>query len=279
MTTVSVLMTCHERRERTLACLRSLRTQQGLDGVGVEVVLVDAGSRDGTADAVEAAHPEVTVLRRGDELFWNGGMRVALAEAHRSDPDHYLWLNDDVDLDADALRTLLDTFATLEPSDGPCIVVGSTRDPATGELTYGGVVRPHRFRPTSYDLIEPGPAPRRAETMNGNVVLVPRAVVGQIGNLAAAYTHGFGDYDYGHRAELAGFAVWVAPGTIGTCSRNPAATRERSFAEHRRRAVSVRGGLPPREWTTFTRRWAGPVWPVFAVSPYVKRWVHWLRSA
>jgi GT2 family glycosyltransferase len=276
---IAVLLTCHDRLERTTACLTSLRKQGARSEATIEVMLVDAGSSDGTADTVSKRFPEVTVLRRGPELFWNGGMRVALAHAYESDPDLYLWLNDDVELDPAALATLLATHDDLLATRvAPCIVVGSTRDPESGVLTYGGVVRPDRRRPLHYERVEPSEQPLQVETMNGNCVLIPRDVVARIGNLAAAYTHGMGDYDYGHRATRAGAEVWIAPGTIGTCSRNPARRPAESFEEHRRRATSPTGGLPPAEWLTFARRWAGPLWPVYAASPYLRQFARWARQ-
>src|SRR5690606_39821762 len=36
--------------------------------------------------------------------------------------------------------------------------------------------------------------------INGNVVLVPRAIFEKLGNLSANYTHSMGDFDYGLRA-------------------------------------------------------------------------------
>jgi GT2 family glycosyltransferase len=277
--TIAALLTCHNRVDRTVTCLETLRSQVGIQGTDVEIVLVDAGSTDGTREAVQERFPEVTVIARGADLFWNGGMRVALAHAYGGRPDHYLWLNDDVELDPDALQRLLSTHEELVTTrDAPCIVVGSTRDPDNGELTYGGVVRPDPRRPLHYERREPGPRPLPAETMNGNCVLVPAAVVDRIGTLAAAYTHGMGDYDYGHRAVRAGCEVWVAPGTIGTCSRNAPQAHAASFDEHRRRATSPTGGLPPAEWFTFARRWSGPLWPVYAVSPYVRRFARWAGS-
>jgi GT2 family glycosyltransferase len=276
---VAVLLTCHDRIHRTTACLASLRAQSDAAEAQFEVVIVDAGSSDGTADTVAERFPDVTVLRRGPELFWNGGMRVALAHAYESDPDLYLWLNDDVELDPDAIATLLATHDDLVTTrSAPCIVVGSTRDPETGALTYGGVARPDSRRPLHYERVEPGERPHEVETMNGNCVLIPREVVARVGNLAAAYTHGMGDYDYGHRATRAGAEVWIAPGTIGTCSRNPARRPAESFEEHRRRATSPTGGLPPTEWLTFARRWAGPLWPIYAASPYLRQFARWVRQ-
>lgn len=272
---VEVLLTCHNRVDRTLACLDALAASDH-ESVDLGVILVDAGSSDGTGETVRRRHPQVEVLTRGADLFWNGGMRVAMAEAYRRDPDHYLWLNDDVEIDQDAVRRLLQCHQALEAqSPNPAIVVGSTRDPVTGQLTYGGVVRPSRLRPLRYAVVTPGAEPRRAEAMNGNCVLLSRGVVQRIGTLAAAYTHGMGDFDYGHRAVRAGCEVWVAPGSFGTCARNPPAVPAPTLSEHSRRLTSPTGGLPPAEWAAFARRWAGPLWPVYAVSPYLRRIANW----
>jgi GT2 family glycosyltransferase len=269
---IAALLTCHNRRDRTLALLASLNRQMDVDLENLEVVVVDAGSTDGTPDAVEAALPRARVIRRGPDLFWNGGMRVAISEAYELDPDFYLWLNDDVLLDEHALATLLSTHRSLTDTRRcPCIVVGSTRDPETGEFTYGGVVRRDRLRPLRYDWVPPADIPQPVETMNGNCVLVPREVVASIGSLSAAYTHGMGDFDYGHRTTRAGGEVWIAPGTIGSCSRNATPPPAASLNEHRRRTTSPKTGLPPAEWLLYARRWAGPLWPLYGLSPYVRR--------
>jgi GT2 family glycosyltransferase len=277
-TQIAVLLTCHNRVERTLACLASLVAQSSKPGE-IKVVLVDAGSVDGTVEQVRRHYPAVAIIEQSPDLYWNGGMRAALAHAHEFDPDYYLWLNDDVELDPDAVQRLLECDRQLAAArPAPVISVGTTRDPQDGEPTYGGVIRPDRSRRMRYQLVRPSEHPQQAETMNGNCVLVPREVVERVGNLAAAYTHGMGDYDYGHRAHRAGCEVWVAPGTFGTCSRNAAGDRAVSLAEFRQRATSPTGGLPPREWLTFVRRWGGPLWPAYAVSPYIRRFTSWTKK-
>jgi GT2 family glycosyltransferase len=276
---LAVLLTCHNRVDRTVACLSSLFGQGDLGDLLLDVILVDAGSSDGTAEVVRERFPQVQVIERGPELFWNGGMRVALARAYEDDPDLYLWLNDDVELDLDGVGRLLACHRDLDTCrDAPVIVVGNTRDPQTGRHTYGGVVRPHRLRPMRYRLVAPDGHPVRVETMNGNCVLVPRAIVSRIGNLAAAYTHGMGDYDYGHRAVRAGCEVWTAPDTIGTCARNPTPERAATLDEQRRRLTSATGGLPPSEWFTYVRRWGGLLWPIYVASPYVRRLARWVMA-
>ena len=151
------------------------------------------------------------------------------------------------------------------------MVAGSTRHPETGELTYGGVVHPYRWRPLKSVLVQPGDAPRPCDTMNGNVALISRAVVQRVGNFDPAFVQQMADFDYGLRARAAGCSAWVAPGTVGTCASDPKPRPgERTLVEELRRLWSVKE-LKPGPWAVYSRRWAGRLWPLYWLSPYVRR--------
>ena len=235
--------------------------------------LTDDGSKDGTAQAVRDAFPATYVLTGDGSLYWSGGMRKAWAEALKHGYDFYLWLNDDTLLYPDALERLFATHDALECPQG-CIVAGSTRDPATGELTYGGVVRTNRLKPTHFTTLPPADVPLPCDTMNGNCVLIPRAVAEKVGNVSEAFTHSIGDFDYGLRARAAGCAVWLCPGYVGVCRYDHSLAgswKDSSLSRAQRwHEVLQPKSLPPREWRVFTRRHAGPLWPVFWLSPYLK---------
>ncbi len=59
---IAVLITCFNRRELTLRCLRSLFAQRTPDGYALNVFLTDDGCSDGTGDAVRRVFPQVAVL-------------------------------------------------------------------------------------------------------------------------------------------------------------------------------------------------------------------------
>jgi GT2 family glycosyltransferase len=270
-TRVAAVLAAYNRRELTLACLRSLRAQRA-PAVTLDAFVLDDASSDGTSEAIAERFPEVTVLHGNGKLYWNGGMRRAFAAAIAGDYDYYLWMNDDTRLDDGALAVLLDTERRLrEHGEEAVIVAGSTRHPDTGELTYGGVVQPYRWRPLKSVLVEPGDAPRPCDTMNGNATLISRAVVRRVGNIDPAFVQQMGDFDYGLRARAAGCSVWVAPGTIGTCASHPRRRPgEQPLSEELRRLWSTKE-LSPGPWAVYSRRWAGRLWPVYWLSPYVRR--------
>lgn len=271
---VAILVTCYNRRDNTLLSLDTLYKQTVPLGTILQVYLVDDGSEDGTADAVRATYPQTTVLEGRGDLFWNGGMRLAFSEALKVGYDHYLWLNDDTVLDPNALSKLLCTYDSLAELGKPdAIVVGSVRDAVSGHTTYGGVVRTDRWRRLRFQRVEPTDDAQECETMNGNCVLIPHTVVARVGNLDSAFTHGMGDYDYGLRARNAECSVWVAPGYVGSCSRNPVEGNWNDTTlplRTRLRKVASPKGLPPAQWGTFAKRYAGPFWPLFWAQPYLR---------
>lgn len=270
-TRVAVAVACHNRRQTTLRCLDAVAAQAQAPAV-LDVYLVDDASSDGTAEAVAQAHPAVTILHGDGSLYWNGGMRRALDAAMRTGYDRYLLLNDDTTLDPGALSRLLVTETRVRRVDrAPPIIVGATRDPDTGRQTYGGLERRAARRPLRLSRVELGSSPQRVDSFEGNCVLVPSAVTDVLGNLDPGFVHAMGDNDYGLRATAAGFEIWVAPGTVGTCAANPLPPPGGRPLREELRALTSLKQLPPRDWATFARRWAGPLWPIYWASPYLRR--------
>ncbi|MBT4484977.1 MAG: glycosyltransferase family 2 protein [Candidatus Latescibacteria bacterium] len=268
---VATLLTCHNRKETTLACLKALYSQTGMEGVEVNTYLVDDGCTDGTGDAVREAFPGVRVLQGDGNLYWCGGMRFAWAEAMKENYDYYLWLNDDTLLFDNALRTMLDTAVTVRESHGQDgIVVGSTCDPDTGKQTYGGVQRIDKT--LGFRLIEPSDKPQCCDTMNGNCVLISKAVARVTGNLSGRFTHAIGDTDYGLRACRDGFSCWIAAGYVGECRQNPRPDWTNPETPLRERLKNLRDpkGLPPGEWIEFAKRHAGWRWPLYAMKLWLR---------
>ena len=274
---VCALLTCFNRRDTTLACLRALGASTGVEHVELHAVLVDDGSSDGTAQAVRAEFPWVEVVVSDGSLFWCRGMHLAFETAFRKGFDHYVWLNDDTTLRNEALAGLLACEAWLRArTDAPVIVVGNTVDPVTGAHTYGGERQPSALASFRVERIAPGPAPQRCDSMTGNIVLIPALAAECVGNIDPAFEHAMGDTDYALRARRLGVELWVAPHVHGSCAHNPVAGTylDASLPRTERwKRMLHRKGLPWRSWLTFTRRHMGVMWPLYFVWPYAKLWV------
>jgi GT2 family glycosyltransferase len=261
-------MTCHNRREKTLSCLRCLFAQALPPETNLSVYLVDDGSTDGTDEAVASEFPHVRIIKGDGSLFWAGGMRAAWAEAEKSTWDYHLWLNDDVMLDPCAILTLLATASKFSGKEGRIgIIVGNCRDPHTGKITYGGFLKGCR------GLVEPSDKYQYCYTMNGNIVLIPRQIIAAVGNLRVEFRHTGADQDYGLRARKKGFMLYVAPGYQGVCKRNdptyPWADPNTPFRQ-RWRIMHSPKGQPPYETYLVARQYHGLLWPIDVIKLYLK---------
>lgn len=271
---LAVLLVCRNRRETTLAALRALTAERSR--FHLTIVLFDDASTDGTSEAVAAAFPE-TILVAGDgNAFWNGGLHRVWSRALPLPVEGFLWLNDDVVLDADALSRLHAAWTALEAETRSrrFVVVGATRG-SDGAITYSGFDRVRTPLALRFVRVPPGPGLTPVDTFNGNIVLVPRAVVEAIGINDPAFHHNLGDLDYGLRATAAGIPVRLAPGSFGICEANKAKS-ERGYGSPKLglrdqwRRVNTHHGLPFASWWHMTRRHSGVWQPFHFLLPYWK---------
>ena len=257
MKQIAVLLTCHNRKDKTLHCLQALYAQQGLEvDFNIEVFLVDDASTDGTAQAVFEQFSQVKIIQGDGNLYWNRGMYLAWQIASNTkDFDYYLWLNDDTFLDKEALHALLlQTFATA-------IVCGTTQSIQSHEITYGG------FRKNPDRIIVPDSTFQECDYYNGNCVLIPRKVFNIVGNLDPVFHHAVGDFDYGLRAKALGIKLFIAPKFIGTCEGHPNIPQWRSPSTNILKRIkllySASSGCFPMQYFVFDRRHNGLTIAIF----------------
>jgi len=262
---IAALLTCHNRREKTSACLRSLRNQIELStsAFRLNVFLVDDGCTDDTVNAALEIWPEANIVAGDGNLFWCGGMRKAWSAAAATDPDYYLLVNDDTVLFPQAVTELLAICPTPQTL---VIAVGAIRDPETGQWVYGG-------SQSDYLFVQGAEEPRRCRTMNANCTLVPRAVYRRLGMFHRSYRHAMGDTDYGLEAGRRGIMIYESNSFVGECEANPEANSWRDTTLPRmtrwRKLASVKG-LPPKDWLHFCKRNCGALWWRYWLSPYFR---------
>ncbi|MCG8326970.1 MAG: glycosyltransferase family 2 protein [Chitinophagales bacterium] len=208
---VAVLLTCHNRREKTLKCLTSFFDAIPVGGYHFDFFLVDDGSTDGTSDVIKNHFPEINIITGTGNLFWNRGMHLAWNKASQHyEYDYYLWLNDDVQLFHFAISELLQT-AQVKPNS---IISGTMRAKAQKIPTYGGWGR-NGIR------IVPNGHIQSCHYFGGNLVLIPKNVFEVVGNLDPIFPHAIGDFDYALRAFKQNIDRYICPNYSGICDRNP----------------------------------------------------------
>ncbi len=272
---IAIIMTCHNRRDLTVECLKRVFSQKNIGDTTLKIFLVDDGCTDGTGTVVQQKYPEVKVLWGNGSLFWAGGMRLAFGEALKDNFDFYLWLNDDSRLYDTGLRSMLDTYSALLRRTGDeVIIAGSFCDEKSLMLTYGGTMLGSWWRPARYKMVQPSQLPQRCDLFHGNCVLIPRKIAMATGNMSSDYKHGGGDRDYALRAKKAGFSSWICPGYVGTCSRNSKVDRWRS------KELSMKDRVEAithpiivarvQDWTAYVKKYHKALWPYFFLMSFIR---------
>jgi len=248
---IAVLITCHNRKEKTIQCLKALFNQKGLgESYSIEVFLVDDGCTDGTPEAIRLNFPQVNIIQGSGTLYWNKGMHLAWeTAASAKDFDYYLWLNDDTFLFQNCLDILFQSrFIDV-------IVCGTTKSPTSHNANYGA------FIDSSHKLLEPNSEYQSSDYCNGNCVLIPRNVFKKIGNLDPFFKHALGDFDYSLRARKNGIEIKVAPDFIGYCENHQKVPdwRNTDFNVFKRleKLYSELSGSHPLEFFVFEKRHFG----------------------
>jgi len=126
----AVFLTCNSR-DQALECIAHLREPEI-----ASVVVVDNASTDGTAEAIRAVHPDVTVLA----LDVSTGLAAALNRgAELGEAPFVLYVNDDVFAVPGSIRVLLETLQCNEDAVA-----------AGGRLVERDLTTQDRYRPRAF---------------------------------------------------------------------------------------------------------------------------------
>ncbi len=210
----SVVILSYNTRELTLDCLAHF-AEPILDR-GWQVILVDNGSTDGTAEAVAARFPRVQLIpspeNRGYAAGNNRGLRQARGEV-------VILLNSDVQTTPEALQALVDYLAAHP--DVAAVSAGlRTPDGQPQAFAFGDEPRPsYLLRRGLGRLLGRAPLhdwavdhPVDVDWVSGACLAVRRAALAQVGLLDEGFFLYFEDVDWCLRMRRAGWRVVYHPG-------------------------------------------------------------------
>lgn len=217
---LSIIIVNWNTRELLRACLQSLeRCPVRVDRVS-EVIVIDNGSTDGSAEMVVEDFPRVRLIANQTNTGFVHANNQGLEWARG---DYVLLLNSDTEVQAGSLDCLLD-FAAATPRAG---IVGPRLVNPDGSHQYSVrrfpglwdqlviLTKLHNFFP---QLIagylqerRDWSQPQLVDQVMGACFLIRRAVIGQIGGLDSRFWSWFEEVDYCRRAVAAGWQVWYTP--------------------------------------------------------------------
>lgn len=215
MTDVAVVVVTHQTREDALGCLDTV-----LAARAAEVVLVDCGSTDGTADVVRDLHPHVEVLAL-DNLGYAGGANAGIARTSRP---LVLVLNADTRIAPDSLAAMSASIPDGVGALGPRVVYPDGRRQASARMlpstrqaiAHGlfGLWWPANPWTRAYRQADQDPdQPRDVDWLSGCAILLRRDALDEVGGFDAGYWMYVEDVDLCHRLRQAGWRVRYDPST------------------------------------------------------------------
>jgi GT2 family glycosyltransferase len=212
MKDISVIIVSWNAREYLLKCLGALAEE--LADVEHEVLVVDNASTDGSPEAVEAAWPGTTLVRRSTNLGFARANNVGL---RRSAGQYLLLVNSDVDVRPGSVKRLR-AFLEQNPSVG---IAGPRVLNADGTLQRSCRRRPSLTRclarALALDGVFPGltycphDAAGAVDVLSGCCWMVRREALEQVGPLDETFFMYYEDVDWCKRFADAGWGVAYVP--------------------------------------------------------------------
>ena len=173
---VAVVIPVHNDVERTVRCLESLKRIRYANHT---LIIVDDGSRDGTAEVLAERYPAVVVLPGSGSLWWAGATNRGVHYAVEHDYDFVLTLNNDTQVDQLFLNYLVEAA-----SAHPRTIIGSRinfLEKPSCIWALGATMRWHNGK--IFHLLEQGeeasaarlrePVLRPVDTLTGCGTLIP----------------------------------------------------------------------------------------------------------
>lgn len=206
-------------------CLRSLAAVR--EEASFEVIVVDNGSTDGSAQAVRERHSWVRLLAQDKNLGFTGGHNLAIRERKGR---HAFLLNSDATVHPGALKTLLE-FSCQNPDIGiigprilnpdgslqmscrkfPIPAAALFRNTFLGKLFPNSrYVREYLMKDWNHDAV------RDVDWVSGAAMFVSSEAIEKVGLMDEAFFMYCEDVDWCFRAHKAGFRVVYLPTAVVT---------------------------------------------------------------
>lgn len=201
----------------TLDCLESL---EKLDYQNYNLIVVDNGSTDHSAETIKQKYPDCIIIENPENLGYSEGNNVGIQYALGLNSNYIFLLNNDTYVDKYLLTRLIDVIS----KDTNIGIVGPTMYYAEPQnVLWGGhnwidwhntrVVREKMGEEIEYQALQNEP-PHEVEYIDSCAILVKTEVFTKIGLMDYRYFINFDDIDLCMRVRKAGYKVVYVPSGI-----------------------------------------------------------------
>lgn len=211
---VALVIPIHNGLPYTLACLKSIEVSAVTPD---QVIIVDDGSADGSAETIIEQFPFVTLLRGDGNLWWSASMNRGVNAALAAGADYILSLNNDCVVQPQSLEALV----TCAEECGLALVCSKIRYwPDEGRiLSAGGELnwwwRGPQLRASGEQDYGQWDVRADVDWVPGMGVLIPRQCFELVGPYdSKRFPHYRADMDFSLRAKRAGFRLVYEPRSL-----------------------------------------------------------------
>jgi GT2 family glycosyltransferase len=206
---ICIIVTTFNRRDITERFLESLATETRKGRIKNRIYIVDDASTDGTKGMIESQYPEVVLLSGNGQLYWAGGVRLALdvIGSEISSFKGILLVNDDVVLAAGSISRV------IALSESQNAIVGGTVMTSTGDVESSGSVLGKFCKPKPRLRIANG-SPQSCDLMPGHLLYIPIEIFQTLNGFDPKLPYRFIDLEFTLRARRAGLPVLLAPDVV-----------------------------------------------------------------
>lgn len=211
---VFVVVLSWNGRDDTLRCLASLAA---VSYEPLRVIVVDNGSVDGSADAVESSFPDAVVIRLDQNAGFSGGVNAGIAAAVEAGADDVLLLNNDMVVDRGFLGPLVSAASQPEAA-AACSQILFAEPP--DRVWYAGASfkprRGHHGRNIGFGKapLPPARPPYQVDCACGGAMLIPRRAFEEVGVFDEGLFAYREDLDWSLRARDRGRRILVVPASV-----------------------------------------------------------------
>jgi GT2 family glycosyltransferase len=185
-----------------------------MDGTDLEIIVVDNGSSDGSAEMLPREFPQIIVFPQGRNLGFAAGCNVGMRHALAEGAEYVLLLNNDTIVDAGLLRALLDEAEGHQQAGmvSPKIYYHALPDCL---WWVGGTFNLWTGIPKHVDLRKADTGDhdvaRKIDWATGCATLIRVSALRKVGLFDEHFFLNAEDLDLSIRMRKAGYQIWYAP--------------------------------------------------------------------
>ena len=207
-----IIIPVHNRINYTRRCLNCLREQTFKN---FNIILIDDGSSDGTAEILANNFPEVHLIKGDGNLWWTGAVNLALNQVltKAEERDYILTINNDTVFDKNYVENLV--YSSEKQPDS---IIGSIAlDSKSNRILDGGIklnLISAKFSSINegkeYSINRISNRWVKINFLSGRGLLIPVKVIKKIGLFDdIALPHYGADYEFTYRAKKNGFNLFI----------------------------------------------------------------------